>query len=283
MARGEIFLPLNVNYAEDSALRKLSRFGNGARACRDLFVMMAVYCKRNQSDGHVPTDEIGVLAYPDGQRIGERDAGRLVEVGAIERTETGYYMPGYLKRNDSRADIEAKSAAKAKAGRTGGVRSGEARREASAKHSASNSGSTVLPEIEADSLNKESESYTESETESHLKSQNLPPADAVDATVTPIKRGPTLAAIALSFAEFWSVYPLKKGKGDAERVYAACLRRGVTPAEILAGAVAYRDDPKRREAGDALTKHPGGWLRDTRWLDEVTKPAPAATFAPWER
>lgn len=125
MAR-DIFLPLDVNYAED--LRCLSRFGRDTRALRDLFVAMMAYCKRNLSDGFVPSEEIGVLVYPDSPRIGTRDVARLVEVGLVEVAAGGFFVPAFLKRNKTKAQVEEVSAARADAGRRGGVRSGEVRR-----------------------------------------------------------------------------------------------------------------------------------------------------------
>lgn len=86
----------------------------------------------------MPAEQVGKLVYPDSARIGQRDADRLVEIGVIRRTDDGYYLPGFLKRNKSRAQVEAESAKKAEAGRKGGIRSGETRRtEANAKQGAS--------------------------------------------------------------------------------------------------------------------------------------------------
>lgn len=139
MAR-PIFVPLEVDYADDKDIAKVARYRRPgeARAVRDLLVQMWCYCKQELSDGHVPLEQVGKLAYPDSEKIGLRDADRLVEIGVIERTETGYYLPGFLKRNKSRAQVEAESAKKAEAGRLGGIRSGESRRnEADVKQGAS--------------------------------------------------------------------------------------------------------------------------------------------------
>lgn len=139
-----IFIPLEVDYADDKDIAKVARFVRTceARALRDLLVQMWCYCKQELSDGHVPIEQIGKLAYPDSLKIALRDADRLVDIGVVERTDTGYYLPGFLKRNKSRAQVEAVSIAKAEAGRKGGIASGVARHagskpEADAKHSAS--------------------------------------------------------------------------------------------------------------------------------------------------
>lgn len=111
MPKGEIYIQLVVGYAEDPKVRALARFKRDARALRDLYVQMLCYCKRTSSDGFVPAEEVGVMVYPDSPRIGERDVARLAEVGLVEAKDGGYWLPGYLKRNASRAQIQAKMAA----------------------------------------------------------------------------------------------------------------------------------------------------------------------------
>lgn len=158
MARGEIHVQLAVNMGEDPKMRALARFGRDARGLRDLFVQMVLYCKRNLTDGFVPDEELGVLVYPDGPKVGKRDADRLVEVGLVRPVEGGYMLPSFLKRNKSKAQVEAESAAKAEAGRQGGRRSGESRRgEAKPKHGASEH-EAETKQGASDCLNTESES-----------------------------------------------------------------------------------------------------------------------------
>jgi hypothetical protein len=171
---GEIHVQLAVNYGEDPKLRALARFGRDARGCRDLYVQMVCYCKRNLTDGIVPAEELGVLVYPDSPKIGRRDADRLVQVGLVEPHGDDYRIPGFLKRNKSKAEVEAISAAKAESGRRGGVRSGQVRRtEAKPKHSASQDGKQVASQGEANAKHSASpvlehighRSETETETQ----------------------------------------------------------------------------------------------------------------------
>jgi hypothetical protein len=136
MAR--IYLRLEVDFADDTDVSKLARYGKDARAARDLLVQMWLYCKRNTSDGHVPAEQVGKLVYPDPAKVGLRDAARLVEVGLAERTQDGFFMPGFLKHNKSAVQIEREREAKVEAGHIGGKASGVVRAvKADAKHSAS--------------------------------------------------------------------------------------------------------------------------------------------------
>jgi hypothetical protein len=133
-----IFLPLQVDFDNDEKVARLYRYGKDARALRDFLVACWRYCKAEKTNGHVPAEVVGRLAYPDAPRVGARDADRLVDVGLAERTDTGYYFGGFLNHNKSREQIEAESIAKAEAGSKGGKVSGEVRKgKAETKQSAS--------------------------------------------------------------------------------------------------------------------------------------------------
>lgn len=66
------------------------------------------------------------------------------------------------------------------------------------------------------------------------------------------------------FDEFWKAYPEHKAKGAARTAWAKAIKRA-DPFTIIAGAVAYRDDPDRK---DGFTKHPATWLNADCWTDE---------------
>ncbi|MDQ3273529.1 MAG: hypothetical protein M3Q39_00495 [Actinomycetota bacterium] len=115
MARGEIYFQMAANFADDPKVRKLVRYGADARGCRDLFVQMIGYCKLNLTDGFVPEEQVGIMCYPDTWDNAQRDAGRLVDVGLIERVDEGFYVSAFLKRNKTREDIENEAEAKSAA------------------------------------------------------------------------------------------------------------------------------------------------------------------------
>lgn len=120
--RGELHIELYVDFADDpEGCAKLARYGRDARSIRDLFVQMICYCKRTKSDGHVPVEQVGKLVYPDSPARGMKDADRLIECDLAQRTETGYFLPSYLKRNKSRAQIEAAGDLLADSGHESGV------------------------------------------------------------------------------------------------------------------------------------------------------------------
>jgi hypothetical protein len=149
-----IFLPLDVDFASNKDVVRLLRYGRDVPALRDFLVQCWCHCKRHQSDGHVPSEVMGLMVYPEPPKVAERRAACLVEVGIAVRTDDGLYFPDYLRHNKSRVQIAEESERKKAAGRKGGERSGQVRRgEANPKQG----GSTRA--------NTETETYTEPQPE----------------------------------------------------------------------------------------------------------------------
>jgi hypothetical protein len=70
------------------------------------------------------------------------------------------------------------------------------------------------------------------------------------------------------FVEFWQAYPLHRDKRKALKAWRNAIRRGAI-AEILAGAISYRNDPNRLAQ---FTKYAEGWLNGDGWLDDPLPP-----------
>ena len=127
MALGEIYLKLAVAFPDDPKVRALARYGADAGLARDLYVQMALYCKRMLSDGFVPAEQVGLLVYPLSADHGNQLAKQLASVGLIKEVSNleaqGWQVCAYLKRNGTKNDVEALSKVRAEAGRTGGTKS----------------------------------------------------------------------------------------------------------------------------------------------------------------
>lgn len=68
-----------------------------------------------------------------------------------------------------------------------------------------------------------------------------------------------------AFVDFWNVYPIKVGKGAAQKAFEKAMRE--TDADIIIkGALRYSQDPNRVPA---YTAHASTWLNAQRWLDEA--------------
>lgn len=63
------------------------------------------------------------------------------------------------------------------------------------------------------------------------------------------------------FDEFWNAYPRKLDKAKAFRAFKSALKRA-TFEDILAGVIAYRNDPARNPD---FTKYPATWLNADSW------------------
>jgi hypothetical protein len=69
------------------------------------------------------------------------------------------------------------------------------------------------------------------------------------------------------FNEFWNSYPLKRDKAKAYRAFKSALSRA-TFEDIMAGVIAYRQDPKRNPD---FTKYPASWLNADAWENAATR------------
>jgi hypothetical protein len=76
------------------------------------------------------------------------------------------------------------------------------------------------------------------------------------------------------FEEFWSQYPRKVDRAKALRAFKSALTR-TTFEEILAGAIAYRNDTARKPE---FTKYPATWLNADSWENEIA-PSPDSEAA----
>ncbi len=70
------------------------------------------------------------------------------------------------------------------------------------------------------------------------------------------------------FKEFWDNYPRKTDKAKAFRAFKSALKRAKFE-DILAGAIAYRNDPTRKPD---YTKYPASWLNADSWENAATLP-----------
>jgi hypothetical protein len=86
-----------------------------------------LYCKENLTDGFVPAEEVGVLAYPVPADHANQLAKQLASVGLtkeVSKNEAqGWEVLAYVKRNGTKEDVARLSKVRAESGRTGGTKS----------------------------------------------------------------------------------------------------------------------------------------------------------------
>ena len=75
------------------------------------------------------------------------------------------------------------------------------------------------------------------------------------------------------FAEFWSVYPKKRGRAEARKAFAKAKINGHLPQVLEAVKRQAQSDEWRKEGGQFIP-YPATWLNRGQWDDEITA-APA--------
>jgi len=74
-----------------------------------------------------------------------------------------------------------------------------------------------------------------------------------------------------TFDKFWELYPNKKAKGHAQKVWCANIPRdNNVVVEILNAVKNQKQSRQWQEEGGRYIPHPGTWLNQRRWLDEVS-------------
>lgn len=74
-------------------------------------------------------------------------------------------------------------------------------------------------------------------------------------------------AQASAFAEFWSEYPLKKAKPNAQKAYVKSVRTTKQHRDVMAGL--RGQVPGMLAADPQHRPHPATWLNGRRWEDEI--------------
>lgn len=73
-----------------------------------------------------------------------------------------------------------------------------------------------------------------------------------------------------AFDLFWSAYPKKKAKGDAEKAWAKVKPDHALAELIIAAVLAQKLSDDWTKDGGKFIPHPATWLNAKRWEDEVT-------------
>jgi len=73
------------------------------------------------------------------------------------------------------------------------------------------------------------------------------------------------------FESFWSSYPKKKAKGDAEKAFNKIKPDDVLLKTMLDAIDAQSRSPDWKKDGGQFIPYPATWLNQKRWEDEITK------------
>jgi len=83
------------------------------------------------------------------------------------------------------------------------------------------------------------------------------------------------------FEIFWEAYPARKPnpRALAEVAYGRAVREGVQPNDLARAAARYSDEVREQKIDAAFVVHAATFLRQRRYLDYLTVPAPAPEAA----
>lgn len=239
------FAPLSAHYYKDDAILAVGPMAEL------LFVRSLAFCTEVLSDGFITERQLSRLVAPDLVDVSEL-AVILVNGGLWERVNGGYLIRSWLKWNRSREEITRSRAIDA-----------ARKREGAAEDDVEDDVEVVPDGIHVDSVGIGQPSLSLSLSPSPSLSKNT-----------------SLAELASeSFAEFWSAYPRKAGKRNAQKAYLAAVKRGISPDLILKAAKLYAES--RHGTDLRFTKHPSSWLNGGYYDDEPEPPPPPSGHQPY--
>lgn len=71
------------------------------------------------------------------------------------------------------------------------------------------------------------------------------------------------------FAEFWSAYPRREGKGKAREAFSKAVANGATPEVLVGAAGRFARHHARIQTEAKYIAMPTTWLNQERWEDEI--------------
>lgn len=183
---------------------------------------------------------------------------QLVEAGKIERRD-GHLANTKVTQVLGKRGITSRH--RSDAGHKGGTRSAEIRRN-------------HLKNKEAE------EALASSQTNQRREEKSI---EENNITAVPSARA---AKPSEDFQKFWASYPKRDGanpKHPAEKVFAAAVKSGTAPAEIIGAADRYRSQMRsKQQEGTPYVQQAQNWLKQRRWQDYPAGEASAADNIPRE-
>ncbi|HXI50970.1 MAG TPA: hypothetical protein VNH84_05680 [Candidatus Saccharimonadales bacterium] len=246
---------------------KVLSAGTDAPLVIALQVRAIAYASRHQTDGFIPAAFV-VLASRDLDELAHcrncsgdisynsaRWSDQMITLKLWEKADGGFIIHDYLEYQQSRKEIAKALKQRRLASRRGG---------AATKAAWGPEGRPSRPGSRPTSRR------------GPIPSHPIPidPKDQLPTPTPPAGRG----ASDSDFERFWTLYPKKKSKGEAEKAWDQ-LRRAKTlpPHEALASCLdRLRNSPDWTRDGGRFIPYPATWLRARGWLDEAS-----AAEEPW--
>ena len=302
---GLLYIPLDVKFGRDPKVRALAvHHGVEGFAAAALYVAMACYCKEHLTDGYVPDDEVGVLAYPLPEDTWRRLLGYLLEPihgaggspleplvrtasdpqanrmpSASEPLTGGWQVCAYVRRNGTREDAERRAQTNAQAARTRWAGDGRRRRSGRVPSGSHTDGKRIASERHA---------QTESLTETRGSARDARGAGAgagAGARDTPTDAWADLGGGAAP-ANQWTTPPGRR-RAPADGSAAGRHTSARTVAEAMSRPDGYQppatDEQRRKRADDAardLAERASAAAAERAASEPPEEPAPFTALTP---
>jgi len=205
-----------------------------------LWVRAGAWCGAHLTEGALPKHMIGTLGAQ------ARDAKRLVEVGLWEQTDVGFQFRDWDEYQPTKKQVEADKAAN----RERQKRFRDRRRNAETNDVSNTVRNAVTTAVT---------NGTPTRPDPTNKKDMRIDADA-------------------RFEDWWSHYPRKKARGQAEKAYRTALKH--TDHETLVAAVkAYAKSVADKDP--EYIAYGSTWLNGKRWMDDDIAPADPESIRGW--
>lgn len=276
-----LYVPLDVNYVHDEAVR---RAGPQAEL---LFLRGLAYAKRVGNDGFIPDYDLPVVGVglPDVNNAVER----LVHWDLWREEEGGWRIRSWERWNasDEHEQERRREAARERKRRQ---REREAEERRAAQEAAGADTDEVLPGQlqvvpDPDATEEDNRDVTRDMSRGHApqekrreEKKKTPPSPAGEGRKTATRTPPSYEETP-EFVEFYDAYPRKKERRDACKAWHQALKRGADPEAIIAAAHRYAAETRGRDK-DRI-KYPAAWLRAGAYDDAPEPPAKASGGSPW--
>ena len=280
MKRPGIYAPLSAYYFDDAAIMEV---GEDAEL---LYVRMLAYAARQMEfegfiSDRVILTRLGIMPRESGNGTGNMPgtdagsrAGLLAEYGLLTREEGGYRISGWLKWNKSAAEL-GKERARDRQRKTmpdKGVRFPGPGND-TGNRSGTDTGIRrqrpdhiqTRPDHTLGDGSDDDRELVDAEVCSSADADGESEDGEVSAELIPFDPQPARPNLDDDFADWWSLYPRKVGKGQATRAYRTARKKAT--AQALAAAIVTQG-PLLMARGSQYCPHPATWLNGERWRDE---------------
>ena len=253
--KGDLFARLSLDYADHPKIQALSDTAFRAH------VEMILYARRYLTDGRIPNRVANRFGFDAVSELMSNDDERP----SLTQDERGdYWLHGFADMQETRAEVQSKRLVNAANGRRGGRPRTQPVTE-SVSEPVSDSGSEIKAETETETEVKSTLSVIAVDAEVCSSADAESDDDEVSAELIPFDPQPARPNLDSDFADWWSLYPRKVGKGQAIRAYRTARKKAT--AQALTAAIVTQG-PLLMARGSQYCPHPATWLNGERWRDE---------------